>query len=504
MSFTKSKSRSGGTGKESAKGSRRDSGSGEQAPFSQQVDDLQEILIGIPDRPAKSLMTFEELKAKIGSAPKKDRLGGLYKMSTRYKAIGQKLEAVKQALARATIEQIADQGGREQFESALNDQLDEVVAAGKRYQKKHTGKKGRAVQELLDDVERFREEIPRTLDALTDGNDQLPDGLSVDQAIVAKRSGIKPGQLKGVSLKHCEFTRFNDETRQGDTKQLGKGAVNTVHAVTTEGVERVFKEEQQTDTSQAWAPGMMGINFKDDPRYGNRNVAGGILGKLLGTSVMPDSRFAVNEGKVGLLMDKAPGKTLKDLREKGELDTDSFSSKAKASLQQQLMDMEVCDILTGQTDRHRGNYMIDVQGDKVTVTGIDNDFSFPDVDNVDESYVEDKNGTPLVLKFGAMNSIKTLPVLMSKTIADKISGIDFDRDIAPEWEGLLKEPEIRAAQTRFQALADHVGVLRQTGCIVADWEKWRSPRPDQLTATEYLEQAGKGSSLYERDFSDII
>ncbi len=468
--------------------------------YTQDVDDLQQVLTGIPDRPTKNLMTFEELQAKIGSAPKKNRLFGAYKMSERYKAIGEKLATVKATLANATLGQITAEGGRETFETALNRQLDEIVAAGQRYQKKHTGKKGRAVQGLLDDVARFRREIPSTLDALTDEDDALPDDLPLDQAMAAKTAGITPANLKGISPQHCDFAKFNDGTREGPSKELGKGSVNTVQLVKHGGVERVFKEEQQTDTSKAWAPQFMGINVKDDPRYGNRNVAGGVVGKLLGAKVMPESRFAVNDGKVGLLMEKAPGKTLAQLLKDKSLDEDSFSPKALASLQQQLMDMEACDILTGQSDRHPGNYMIDIKGDEVTVTAIDNDFAFPNTDNV---IFGDKTRIPL--KFPGMNSIENLPALMSKTVADKIKAIDFDNDVAPSLQSLLEPAELRDAKTRFQALRNHVTGLERDGCIVTDWEKWRSPLPQAMTATVFLAAGGKDkTSLFSRDFGKVL
>ena len=510
MSFTGSKKKPSpeikqgtkqGTKQETTARSSRDSTSGTGGGhYTQDVDDLQDVLTGIPDRPAKSLMTFEELQAKIGSAPKKNRLFGAYKMSTRYKAIGEKLAAVKATLANATLGQITAEGGRKNFESALNDQLDDIVTAGQRYQKKHTGKKGRAVQDLLDDVERFRREIPGTLDALTSEDDALPEGLPLDQAMVAKGAGIAPGKLKGVSPRHCDFVKFNDGTRAGPSKELGKGSVNTVHLVEHGGVERVFKEEQQTDTSQAWAPQFMGIDVKNDPRYGNRNVAGGVLGKLLGTKVMPESRFAINDGKVGLLMEMAPGKTLAQLLKSKSLDEDSFSPKALASLQQQLMDLEACDILTGQSDRHQGNYMIDVKGDQVIVTAIDNDFAFP---NTDKVTFGDKARIPLT--FPGMNSIKNLPALMSKTVADKIKAIDFDRDVAASFQGLLDLTEIRDAKTRFLALRNHVINLEKDGYVVTDWEKWRGPPPERMTAAAFLTSGDKDkTSLFSRDFGKVL
>lgn len=456
--------------------------------YSNTVDELQDVLKGIPDRPGKSLMTFEELQAKIGAKPKKDRFFGLQKMSTRYKAIGNKLDAVKATLANATVAQLAAEGGRDAFELQLSQQLDEIVDAGRRYQKKHTGKKGQAVQALLDDVARFRKEIPPALDALTE-KDALPEGLGVDQAMAAKRAGIKPGQLKGVSAKHCNFANCNDDTRDVPPKVLGRGAVNTVDLVKHRGVERVFKEEQQTDKSQAWAPNFMGINTQDDPRYGNRNIAGGLVGKLLGTSVMPESSFGISEGKIGLLMQKAPGQTAKQFID--DYGDASLTPKGQASLQRQLADLEVCDILTGQSDRHPGNYMIDVVGDTVTVTGIDNDFAFPDLDRA----LGDKSKIPF--DFIAMNSIKNMPVLMDKATAERVKAINFDRDMAPGFAGLLSVNEVRDAKLRFEALKNHIAKLETDGCIVVDWEKWRGPPPKSLDAGSYL--AETGSNLFNRD-----
>lgn len=474
-------------------------GKGRTKQYSDVVDDLQDVLKGIPDRPGKSLMTFEELQAKIGSKPKKNRFFGKKKMSTRYKAIGERMAELKDQLANANLGDITAEGGRDSFEQDLNDQLDEVDQACQRYQKKHTGSKGRAVQDLRDDIVRFRKEITTQLDLLLQNGDTgLPEGLPVEQAMALNRAGIKPGQLKGVSLKHGDFAKFNDETADHPPVELDKGNVNTVQLVSHGGVERVFKKEQQTDTSTAWAPQFMGIDVKNDPRYGNRNVAGGVMGKLLGTDVMPQSTFAISGGEVGLLMDKAPGKTVQKMLKAKEIKPGSLSPKALASLQQQLIDLEVCDILTGQTDRHAGNYMLDIQGDKVTVTAIDNDFTFP---NPTKAF----NGD-IPPRFMGMNSVSNLPVLMSKSIADKIKAIDFDRDVAPQLQGLLDDNEIAGTKTRLETLQAHVTQLEKDHCIVSNWQTWRAPPPNQtMTATDYLVGVGEDEdSLFVRDFGTAL
>ena len=49
--------------------------------YSVVVDSLANVLPGIPAPPGKSLMTFDQLQARIGLVPKKDRFGGLIKRS---------------------------------------------------------------------------------------------------------------------------------------------------------------------------------------------------------------------------------------------------------------------------------------------------------------------------------------------------------------------------------------------------------------------------------------
>jgi hypothetical protein len=86
-----------------------------------------------------------------------------------------------------------------------------------------------------------------------------------------------------------------------------------------------------------------------------------------------------------------------------------------------------------------------------------------------------------------------------------VKAINFDRDVAPEYAGLLSEPEIRGAKERFAKLKEHVAKLEQNGCIVADWERWRSPPPDRMTATAFLAQDEEGgSSLFMRDFGRAL
>lgn len=573
------------------------------AKFSTAVDDLQNVLSGIPDQPALKLMTFDELKNKASKGK------GPSKRSNTYRALGNKLDAAQNTLKNATRDGVTAAGGPEAFQKEFNKQLDELNAAILAYQKNHKGKKGDAVAPLLNEIKfirgemagvlaqlgrtsdqsfqgnasietisdfrtidealnkslgsstfktatldvltqqggrekiektvlaeldklettivdsgkggggpdvlagikRIRTNLKTTLDDLTSQQAQdLPKDLRIADAAAALKAGVKPEQLKGVSSRFCDFSKFNPDTEVPPPKSnAGSGMCNSVQKINFNDGPRIFKEELTSDKSGrqgAWAPGAIGIDKLNDPRYGNRNVASGLVGDLLGTSVIVKSSYGITSGpngaQVGLAMEQAGGKNLQQAQRvsnratldrhdlAGTLDKyveqlekalpwkDKLTPKALASLQKQLMDLEVCDLISGQVDRHTGNYLIEVDGDKVTVKGIDNDFAFGK-DNV--------GGVPLNSEIvGLFHNMPNLPRLLSREMANKLKGLDFDRDFAPQFKDLLTAEEIKASKERFTAMKDHVATLERTNCVVDDWETWRSS--DNQTATEFLDK----------------
>nr|MDA8251012.1 hypothetical protein [Rhodospirillales bacterium] len=62
-------------------------------------------------------MTFDELAGKIGHKPKSDRLGGLWKMSQRYKAIGDARDQVTQTGAKPLSSIAGDEDARRNLEA---------------------------------------------------------------------------------------------------------------------------------------------------------------------------------------------------------------------------------------------------------------------------------------------------------------------------------------------------------------------------------------------------
>ena len=87
-------------------------------------------------------------------------------------------------------------------------------------------------------------------------------------------------------------------------------------------------------------------------------------------------------------------------------------------------------------------------------------------------------------------------------MAERIKAIDFENDVAPQYEDLLSPAEIKGAADRFEALRNHIAKLEEEGCIVDDWTTWRSRKPSGLTATDFLIRGAEGQdSLFTRDLA---
>lgn len=140
-----------------------------------------------------------------------------------------------------------------------------------------------------------------------------------------------------------------------------------------------------------------GVNFN------NRNVATSRVAEVLGLGDIIAKSETVEmigpgeeKGRKGNLMQKAQGKDASDIinesyeEVEGKKRTfdwdladsdklhDKLLSKVTGNFQKQMISLQVLDYLTGQVDRHLGNYFIqqDENGMLNSITGIDNDLSF--------------------------------------------------------------------------------------------------------------------------------
>ena len=187
-----------------------------------------------------------------------------------------------------------------------------------------------------------------------------------------------------------------DDSRLASSKTLGAGQANTVKLVTyTDGSQRVFKPEalgrqgmETLSLSKDYAPAQ---------QVAQLNLATQTAANLLGLGdVVPKCSVGMHGGDYGLFMEKAPGLPATQFARGAEPPAGSLSAEEVASLPADqhakvvggllrgMNRLEWLDLVTGQGDRHAGNYMIDVKrtadppGDfTVSVKGIDNDMCFP-------------------------------------------------------------------------------------------------------------------------------
>jgi hypothetical protein len=465
----------------------------------------------------EQLITYEELTAKIGQ-PKADRLGGLWKMSERSKAIGQDANRLIPAAQRAGELPLKTMRASGASQQALLQGVDKLVASCTAYQAKHPDKRA-DLQPMIDKAATYKRALQQ---ALADPQAAaLGDTVTVDQAIFIKECGIR--------FADCKFDAFNDNRLApgGAQNGAGAGACNIVdrlvHLDANGNVPqaRYFKPLQREDRSDKGPRKAIGLD-ENAPNYGPRNLASRAVAEVLGLDVIPETEIASHDGRVGLLMAEAPGKAIKqkvwsnadgwakdaeDCVAKGLHDllngwrlakrdgrwmrwseenvwpsAERPSAKAVASVQEGLNGLEWCDLITGQADRHSGNYFIDIRGDKAKVTGIDNDFCFG----------ENQTGLFKTDISKGITSVGT-PLLIDQKIYNRLQQVNFDLDLLPRLKDLLSAKEVAASRQRFDAAKQEAQHLFDTGKLVKDWQAEQSPEGRERTFAEDI------WSLFGRD-----
>ena len=489
-----------------------------------------------------ALMTFEQLTARIGHEPHSDRLKGLWKRSVHYKEMRTETKSIEDACKGS----LADLD-----EAALIKSLEDLIKAGEAYAEQHKDVPNKV--SVGNDVSARARDRKELLKSVTDDPDYnaVKDHITIEQALDCKARGIR--------FKDCAFGTLNDSKTSRVNDKFGAGNANSVSKIEfTDGDVRVFKAEKLREDQPLDGATAIGID-KNSPHNGNRNIATSAISDLLGLKVMPKVNFGLHKDpetekvEVGLMMGLAPGKppargVWEDFKTQqfgkiGELmknrDFDGLlkckpkvrlkppsgpgwekevtkllppwgdtppSKKAQAAMQEQLNGLEWCDVLTGQTDRHAQNYFVEVNGDDVKVTGIDNDMAFG------------KKQTKASVTKNELDARKTppgLPSLIDKKVYDELIKKTFERDLLPQIAGLLTDEEIEASRQRFNEVKEHAAMLKEGGYVVEDWSTWQSPGEEKLSPRQFLAQlqttaakdmgnAEKSGGLFGRDFAKMF
>ena len=479
------------------------------------------------------LATKDSLMRLVGHAPQKDRLGGLWSMSTQYKAVLTHLDQYHTGLSGKIPDDPA--AAREQAAQQV-EQLGASLLAADKYIAQHAGNpaKGQAVAAMQTLQEQLRQEISllNTVASRVGTHGDLA-GMTWKQSLAGA------GYRMLDSIAQNNDARLNHELSR---ENAGSGAVNTVAKLVygegeaiRETFFKTFPAEETNEDVSAQVLKPMGIK-PENPCYAARNVAMAFVSEAFQLNSVVHCGFALHQETLGIAMDAAPGAStvtrvplqavppprmehllqgmsLAELKQNGyqQLRADEgptahwvlTAPKAeisavtrgdaalKASLLQGSNALEWTDGFAAQRDRHDDNVHFKVENGTVVVTGIDNDFSWPDMAH---SLAADavRPERERVLTFGI-----GLPQLIDAAFAERLIGANFDRDLKPTLSTLLPPEAVTSAAARFAELQGHAAALQAGGLAVGDWQTWTHPATGQ-SAEAFLLAQDSGSSYYAR------
>ncbi|MCU1489985.1 MAG: hypothetical protein JWM85_1390 [Acidimicrobiaceae bacterium] len=281
--------------------------------------------------------------------------------------------------------------------------------------------------------------LPRIRNEMNDiGSGQWDKALGLSDTQLVSKGREDSGQMNKV-------TEMNYKTESGEFSGF-------------------FKAEKGFDKSMAGQDIDVGIR-QADPNWGSRALAMYKLDQLLGAGVTARVEYAVHDGQFGTVMETAKGTRANEVN---YTRTDETQSKTPGSvsledgtLQRCLNKLQILDAISGQLDRHMGNYFVQTgENGKVTgVTGIDLDMSF----GQDMKTHDDRSS-------GAAQNYKGLPDAIDEEFGKRILQIS-ENDVRGAITGLLSGPEVEATISRFRSVRAKVEAAEKNGTLTKDWNK---------------------------------
>lgn len=333
----------------------------------------------------------------------------------------------------------------------------------------------RDMRALDSDVDTMRDQLGRVVDAaLQAGKTETDNSMlrlpakarQLEKAVGSLVSFRDQGQyylaskllgdtklLFGVVRRMAHYAQIrsksnlSSENEMGKAKRLGGGQVSKVYEVNYDPNKQtsiqhgVFKQE-----SFSYSPGDSPAAFESGidvnaPEFGARSVATSEVDKLLGLGMTPQTQFGTHDGEGGTVQDWAKGNSPQQLDSEGSVKYREFDY-SDPEVQRQLATLQLFDAITGQVDRHPGNYYIYQGPEGTQVTAIDNDLSFGVNKGVEKLWDTNWN-RPL-----ANDQSKGVPLFVDESIAEQIlktSANDFKNTIV----NLLTPGEVAKAMQRF-------------------------------------------------------
>lgn len=257
---------------------------------------------------------------------------------------------------------------------------------------------------------------------------------------------------------------------QGREDQGQKNKVQELNYETESGeFSGYFKEEKGYAKDIELHELDVGIK-RYDPNYGARAMAMYRLDQLLGAGVTARVEWAVHDNKLGTVMQSVKPRSRDEKVSKapdvvysvapvGE-NAPGTVSVDDVVFQRCLNKLQILDVISGQLDRHTGNYFIhqDTKSGQVTgVTGIDLDMAFG-------------GGMNKAKDAKTAENFKGLPPEIDEEFGTRILSIDPSQ-IEQALTGLLTPEEVRATMNRFQEVKDKVAEAQSQGLLRRDWDR---------------------------------
>ncbi|MCA9658079.1 MAG: DUF4157 domain-containing protein [Myxococcales bacterium] len=314
------------------------------------------------------------------------------------------------------------------------------------------------VESLRGMIERIAyAEIPSEIGSLTSG---LRGGE-------AEKEPMHGGAISSVSL-----TRFNN---------VGKA-------------QHVFKDELPSakghfDTEIAY-------NNNHHPLFESRAVASWLVDKLTGGGVLTPTEFAQRKGKKGAMIRGTAakfvgGSAIQTLHTSNGVNFATYAETdfTDPQLQRQLATLQILDALSGQEDRHAGNFIIDKEGGETRVHGIDNDMAFGQ-----------KRTSVDGPMFGS-DKFLGMPPFVDETFGNRVLFLQ-ESDLREALRPLLPPNAVNAAVERLRQVQLELRHMKQTGRFlgIRDWNETTSNRHTRensyLGRTRDLTEAAKGEGRF--------
>lgn len=236
--------------------------------------------------------------------------------------------------------------------------------------------------------------LERNIAGMKRGETVLGEGLHSLFDGKIKVSALVEARARGFA--DADVDPETDPSNIVSSKPLGSGAAGSAYVVeTVDGKKFVFKAETESSLGLRWLKAGSGGVYSSKQTTANLDIATGLAAKHLGVGdLVVKTTVGVHKGKFGVFMEMAPGMSAGDYASGGGRapegcmaagETRRLATAGRSAVTGRIMSklnqLQWLDLVTGQLDRHWGNYFIKVESGtrKVTVKGIDNDASFSSI-----------------------------------------------------------------------------------------------------------------------------